>query len=119
VSVRLPAQHTQRISERWNPVPAQFHVVRQALLHDMHVRVVEARYDRAALQVDHHGRVGPVCCQPFEVASREHSSVSDSQRRDERLRTVESRDPAAMDDHLYITGLRKDHSSSSAGHAEE
>jgi hypothetical protein len=44
----LTAQHAERIGERGNTVPAQLHVVRETLPHDVHMRVVETWDDRTS-----------------------------------------------------------------------
>ena len=86
------------------PRPNAVHVVRHAPTHDMQVGVVEARYDRGALQVDHHRRVAQMRRQPVEVPNCQHSSLSNGPRRDERLPRVERGDTTAMDDHVCRSG---------------
>ena len=68
----LLAQHPQRVRERRHAVPAQFHVVVEAAADGMHVRVVKARDDRPAAEID----------DPRLCASQNHDLFVGSNRRE-------------------------------------
>ena len=95
----LTAQHAERIGERGNTVPAQLHVVGEALPHDMQMRVVDT--GMTVCPCTSIMTVASVRC----AASRSRSPIASTRpraiaSRDERPRPVERRDATAMNDRL-------------------
>jgi len=90
-TLRLLAQHPQRVGERRHSVPAQLHVVIEAAANRMHVRIVEARNNRPAAEIDNLGTRAAQAHDFFVGADGEKTAILNGHCLDEGTRTAERR----------------------------